>query len=373
MAPGPRDAPRSRSGRRPSRIHEGLVGQRALIGTRYLGDPELRGEYAAEIAPRTRLALGKVLAEVYGAAGASRQGLRVLDLGAGTGAAGEAVRSFFGDTTAVVSVDRVPGPGMVVADLTAPGVPGGLSGRFDLVIAAHLLNELFTALPVEPRIAARARKVVEWCQSLLGDDGTFIIVEPALRETSRELLAARDRLLAAGLQVVAPCLWSGACPALARERDWCHDATAGGSAGARRVDFSYLVLRRSSQTAATTIDRTAINRATVDRTAIDRAADRTAAGEDDQGLFRVVSDPLLEKGRLRIFGCGPAGRHALVRLRRHRTESNAAFDQLERGDLVRLSETTAASDSLRIGPTTTVKRGRPPVLPAAPADQVPAE
>ena len=43
------------------RIHDGLVGERALVGQRYLADPELRRQYAAEIAPRTVAALAKVL------------------------------------------------------------------------------------------------------------------------------------------------------------------------------------------------------------------------------------------------------------------------------------------------------------------------
>ena len=37
--------------RRASRIHRGLTGARSLVGTRYLADPELRREYAEQIAP----------------------------------------------------------------------------------------------------------------------------------------------------------------------------------------------------------------------------------------------------------------------------------------------------------------------------------
>jgi hypothetical protein len=57
------------------------------------------------------------------------------------------------------------------------------------------------------------------------------------------LLAVRDLLVAGGLFVVAPCFFQGPCPALARERDWCHDAVQ----AERRVDFSYLVFGRKAR------------------------------------------------------------------------------------------------------------------------------
>ena len=296
------------SPRRASRIHLGLTGARALVGTRYLADPELRREYAKEIAPRTGAALGRILAEVYGPALAPPA--RALDLGAGTGAAGAALRARFGEALELVSVDRVQGPGIVAADLQRE-VPNVL-GRFDLIVAAHLLGELFLSEPADRRLEALARRVLTWSRALLAEGGLVILVEPALRETSRALLGVRDRLLVAGLGVVAPCFWTGPCPALERERDWCHDAAPVRSAP--RVDFSYLVLR----TAATV------------------APPSTSV--------RVVSDRLVEKGRLKIFGCGPSGRSPIVRLDRASSAANAAFGQLERGDVATIADARAATD-----------------------------
>jgi len=339
-----------RSGRRGSPIHQGLVGERALVGQPYLGDPELRRGYAEEIAPRTGLALAKVLAELYRPRGELAPGQtaprRVLDLGAGTGAAGDAARAFFrvflGSEIEVVSVDRVAPPGGSVAgfftaDLVAPGRPAGVAGQFDLILVAHLLNELFVAVRAPERLAARAAKVRDWCETLLAPGGVLVILEPALRETSRDLLGVRDRLLDAGLRVVAPCLWAGPCPALARERDWCHDAALGASEGpgrrARRVDFSYLALRRAAA----------------------GALPSDGPREPDPELFRIVSDPLVEKGRLRIFGCGPSGRDALVRLDRHRTPANQPFDLVARGDVVRIRAAAPAGDGRRLGAETVVE------------------
>jgi SAM-dependent methyltransferase len=315
-----------------SRIHRGLTGARALVGTPYLADAELRRQYAAEIAPRTGAALAKIFRELD-RGGRPRPPRRVLDLGAGTGAAGAAVRERFGAEVEIVAVDRVPSrgpaPAVVVADLARSLPP--VEGRFDLIVAAHLLGELFLERSPDEQTAARAERVLAWRRALLEREGTIILLEPALRETSRALLAVRDRLVVAGLRVVAPCFWTGPCPALARERDWCHDAAAGVSPGSPRVDFSYLVLRNEPEATAAT----------------------------DGATFRIVSDPLVEKGRLKLWGCGPAGRHALVRLDRQASPANGPFGQLARGDVATVAGTEVAGDGLRVVAETVVRRQVP--------------
>ena len=120
-------------------MHEGLVGARALVGTPYLADHELRREYERDIAPRTRAALAKILPEVYPEDTVAPG--RALDLGTGTGAASEALRAHFGASLDVVAVDRVAAPGVVIANL-ASELPS-VEGRFDLIVAAHLLGELY--------------------------------------------------------------------------------------------------------------------------------------------------------------------------------------------------------------------------------------
>ncbi len=341
-------------GRPPrSRMQQGLVGDRTLVGTRYLADPTLRSEYVRDIAPRTAVALGKILRETFPDPGARAHPLRVLDLGAGTGAAGAAVRAHFGNDTDLSSVDQIPAAGVGhVADITKIRSLSQVkrAGRpFDLLIAAHVLNELYLDETPLERPGRLAALVADWCRFLLTDLGTLIVVEPALRETSRALLGVRDHLVTSGLRIVAPCFFAGPCPALLRERDWCHDAgeshdvageklaargilnrgPAGGSPGGRiahRVDFSYLVIRGSG----------------------DPPTDPT--------LLRIVSDPLPEKGRLKLFGCGLSGRQPIVRLDRHASAANADFDQLKRGDVVRIERATSATDGMRVVPDSTVSR-----------------
>ncbi|HEY5284652.1 MAG TPA: small ribosomal subunit Rsm22 family protein [Polyangia bacterium] len=296
----------------PSRIHRGLVGERALVGESYLADPQLRREYDSEIAPRTMATLESIFAGTTIAVPS-----RVLDLGAGTGAAAKAIRARFGSAE-IVSVDKVPGPGLQRADVTRSVRPLGVEGRFDLIVAAHLLNEL----PLD--MDGRARLVAGWCRDLLQPDGTCILVEPALRATSRDLLAVRDRLIAAGLFVVAPCLLQAPCPALERERDFCHASAQAIAEGRSRVDFSYLVLRKQGVPCT------------------------------DTSRFRIVSDPMKDKGRLRLFACGPAGRQLVMRLDRERSPDNGLLDEIERGAVVSIQGATVQSGDLRCARDTTI-------------------
>jgi hypothetical protein len=286
-----------------------------------MADRELRAEYQAEIAPRTRAAVVRVLDGARERLAGVR---RVLDLGAGTGAAGQAVAECLPGVE-VVPVDKVAATrGVIVADLRREVRPPGLVGDFDLIVAAHLLNELAATATV----AQRAALVFAWARELLAEGGHILLIEPALRETGRDLLGVRDRLVEAGFFVVAPCFWQGPCPALVRDRDWCHDAAPwpGESVGLSRADFAYLLLSRGRED-----------------------------GVRDKRVFRVVSDRLVEKGRLRVFGCGPAGRHPLVRLNRDESGANADFDRVERGDVI-VAETERAGDGLRIGAASRVEK-----------------
>ena len=68
----------------------------------------------------------------------------------------------------------------------------GRKEPFDLIILANCLNEIYADEnnPIKMRVS-----VVADALSLLAPHGTMMIVEPALRETSRALHQVRDRLL----------------------------------------------------------------------------------------------------------------------------------------------------------------------------------
>ena len=66
-------------------------------------------------------------------------------------------------------------------------------------------------------------------------------------------------------------------------------------------------------------------------------------------VFRIVSEPLPSKGRLRYMACGPEGRMGLSLQEKHVTERNRAFEHLLRGDVVEITGTEPRGDGLRLG------------------------
>jgi len=191
-------------------------------------------------------------------------------------------------------------------------------GPFDLIILANCLNELFAAA-VDP-IFSRARLVADLLR-LLKPHGAMMLVEPALRETSRALHQVRDRLLQEQrCTIYSPCLHERNCPALVNPDDWCHeerpwdvpacileiDQEVGFIKDA--LKFSYLLLR---------IDG---------RTIVRRQPD----------VYRVVSELREFKGEKRAWLCNELGRQDVGRLDRNASSENAAVDDWHRGAIVQI-------------------------------------
>jgi SAM-dependent methyltransferase len=193
-------------------------------------------------------------------------------------------------------------------------------GPTDLILAGNALLEL-----PQPEAAARA------LLAQLTPHGHLVIIEPADRVHARALQALRDALLP--LAPTAPCPHAQPCPASMRPRDFCHQArrlplpewwharAAALGASDERMRFSYLVY---------------------------------AAAPEPQphGLVRIISHRIKEKGRTRYFACSDAGALELMRQDRLRSRANAAFDDLGRGALLKLS---ATHSPVKIGVEDTVE------------------
>lgn len=201
------------------------------------------------------------------------------------------------------------GPWLMSVDQQAP---------YDLIIMANCLNELFsrTANPIESRV-----ELVTQLLTRLTPTGTFMIVEPALRDTSRALHQVRDRLIEEKrCTVYSPCLHEDSCPALVSPFDWCHEERGWEPPpGIQKIDdqvgfikdalkFSYLLLRKDG------------------RTIVERRPD----------VYRVVSELRKLKGEKRAWLCNELGRSEIGRQDRLRSDSNAPFDDWHRGAIVQI-------------------------------------
>jgi SAM-dependent methyltransferase len=322
---------------------------------------ELAGDDGA-LCARLKFFLSRDLLKLHGpvaelasvSAFPQRQRLRVLDLGAGVGATSlglsRSLRALgLCERLELIAVDADPDALEIASELctnleSLPGLPIELTsrvhdlrrgwpvvqGRFDVILLGLVLNELEAGGGAH----ALAEQLIG-LSALLADDGVLIVIEPALRETSRALHAVRDRLAAreAAPYVFAPCLArSLSCPMLQRERDYCHERVPYAlperlarlaRAGLRDSDltYSYLTLHRA---------RRSLRELTPEREPL-----------------RAVSGSLPSKGKIELWLCGATAAPRCTRLDRHASEHNAAFEHAQRGSVLTVEPLNVSEDGSR--------------------------
>ncbi|MEU5316049.1 small ribosomal subunit Rsm22 family protein [Streptomyces sp. NPDC021056] len=184
-----------------------------------------------------------------------------VDVGGGTGAATWAVSATWSGTRPVTVLDwaepalalgreiAVANPALAGATWRRSRIGSSLAlESTDLVTVSYVLNELApgdrTALVDAAAGAAQA----------------VVIVEAGTPDGYARVIEARDRLIAAGFHVAAPCPHSAACPIVPGE-DWCHFSTRvsrsslhrqvkGGSLPYEDEKFSYVAAARFPVTPA---------------------------------------------------------------------------------------------------------------------------
>jgi ribosomal protein RSM22 (predicted rRNA methylase) len=328
--------------------------ERDDLGRRYLDVPDYTAAYLSYFFPvnlsKIQLLLDELPLETL--VGAERAGLSLLDVGSGPGTGTLAVLDWLHTShpsrtkeLTVVATDSsaralqyctwlweaycrnagIAGAHLATCEddlrrlLTASRIDRiKQHGPYDMIIMANCLNELFRE-EVDP-IAARTKFVTEFL-SLLKPEGTVMVVEPALRETSRALHLVRDRLLIEKrCTVYSPCLHENNCPALLHPDDWCHEERAWAPPPAiQEIDrevgfikdalkFSYLLLRTDG------------------RTIVERRPD----------TYRVVSELRELKGEKRAWLCNELGRQEVGRQDRLASPQNVAVNQWHRGAIVQI-------------------------------------
>ena len=319
--------------------------RRSALSHSYLESPTLAAAYLNYFLPVNLSKIQVLLNEMPVVL--ADEPFSVLDLGSGPGTGALAVLDWWhgrGNVSglSVVAVDRsmtalqqaeslwrkyCRTANLTGASLQACKVDVGRTGwvkdveprvPFDLIILANCLNE--THADATDPIAMRSSLVTELL-ARLAPQGTLMIVEPALRETSRALHQVRDRLLQEKrCTVYSPCLHENNCPALINPYDWCHEERAweppafiqeiDGEVGFIKdaLKFSYLLLRKDG------------------KTIVDRRPD----------VYRVVSELRHLKGEKRAWLCNETGRPEIGRQDRLASSQNAAFDEWNRGAIVKI-------------------------------------
>jgi hypothetical protein len=179
----------------------------------------------------------------------------------------------------------------------------------------------------------------------------MVVIEPALKTTTRALMALRDTLLAlGGAHVVAPCLHQRACPMRAREGDWCHEARR--IEPTPRVAAIDRIVGRRDERALYAFLATAPGPGPASPIHPADIAAEPSAGVPSN-LVRLVTDTLGSRGKTERLVCRADGELHLMRLLdREVRDGNRAFLDDERGS-VRAIEPMPAND--RITPDTSVR------------------
>lgn len=274
------------------------------------GRPDLAGRqgrlaYLATRLPATYAALRRALAACAARLAAPVRSL--LDLGAGPGSAGWAAAGVFPDLAQLTCLERDRDFLALGRELAAGAPLQALRAAHwleadldrdtalaphDLVVAGFSMGELDE--DAAPRLLARALAAARLA---------VLVVEPGTPAGFERVRALRDRALAQGARVLAPCPHERACPLQAP--DWCHFAARverralhrrlkGGQLGHEDEKFSYVALAPPGAPPA---------------------GDAPA---------RVLRHPLVQPGRITLELCAPEGLRQRVLHKRDGTLWRAA-------------------------------------------------
>ncbi len=291
----------------------------------------------------------------------SKKKLKILDLGSGPGTTILGILDFFSNqkkrpSLEFTAIDSVAENLSIAKDLfklfieninidaslktfkinieKAGAIP---QDTYDIITFSNILNELFCG--DEKKIAKRVSLLITILDRLLASNGSCIIIEPALRDTAREMLKIRDSIIKDKFNIYSPCLINELCPALLNSKDWCHEdipwippviiKEIDKLTGLRKdsLKFSYLVLRKDKLSLSDILEKNS---------------------------YRIVSEPLISKGKIEFFICGNRGRQLITRLDKDKTPSNIQFQELQRGDIVTFKDLIDEGKRLKAGKDTIV-------------------
>jgi len=349
------------------RLQRGLTGERRLIGHLYMDQSELLEAYLGYYWPVSRAQGRHVLAHPALAEYVPAPGWTAIDVGSGPGSLACAWAE--AGCASVCLVDRsrsaldlaqqiIPehmeissGTSLqiktVVSDFVRPDpekIP--FWGSAHLVSFGNCLNEVYSDITdTSLRIKKKKELCMRWAAAL-APGGFLVVIEPALHETSRELLAVRDQLVGDGWKILAPCpgRTTLSCPAFA-----C------GPAQTCYEEFPWLPPVHTERMASELgLDKNILKMCWF---ALQPPCTDPSADSFEPGWMRVVSDSMLNKaGRLRRLLCGVHGRLPLSVPSDSSYATTSGFNDLRRGEYILLESPELRDSGWGIGAGTALVR-----------------
>lgn len=227
---------------------------------------------------------------------------------------------------------------------------------FDLIILGHSLEELFPIRAMRESVD-RAGHFLRAAAQRLRPGGHLLLVESSLPETNSWFLELRDNLVQLGFFVQAPCIWQGACPALASKAPcfaqrqmvkspFLAEIQRAARINASSLKMSYLLLKAPGE-----------------------PAPQLARSSPDETFHRVISPPFDSHLGRRFYLCGEGGKKDLgCRLRDETDHRVATFRSMQRGGLYRLQNAPERKGHIEVDANTRFSLASQPGRPIPEGD-----
>ncbi len=335
-------------------LQRGLTGERRLAGEGYMDSPDTLGSYLLYYYGITHRQITLALNSVINSVEFEKENpCRILDVGAGPAPAAMAIvdlllsKGLREENLSVKLIDSSPKALNLAKKIFSREHPGvslesevlslekklpAIKGSYEFVVASHVFNELWknSSDALEKRFT-----LLERLAEGLTDDGLLLLSDPALLQTSREMIALVGKVKKHGLlRVISPCPVAfneaGLCPlflAEAPESATCHatittdfDATTlriANAAGLKRdaVKMTFFVLKKESSSVTS------------------------------KNTLRVVSDGMLNKsGRVRFLLCDGKKRFPISAKNSDPHATSLGFFSLQRYDAITVTEPELRGD-----------------------------
>lgn len=356
-------------------LSDAFTEDRNSLPVNYFNNPVLRSGYLLYFLPVNFLKIVRIMKE-FSPQELTRGQIRILDLGAGPGTGMLGMMAFYAemirqkrikdawlDFTLIDQNYPVLKDAHSLHDAYKDHLEGQFAGfksfcsvknydlrrgglerflrnfKYHVIILQNFLNE-FHSHGDQLAIVSQLIK-----HHLEPKTGKLVIIEPALRNTARNLQTIRDQLVKEErlAHVHAPCLHQDVCPLNHfNQRDWCHFYLSWKCPNfIRKVDrlignkkdwlaLSYLVLGLAER-------------------------DWQATFKRPEQTWRVISNLMPSKGKKEVVLCGPPGRYHLSRLDKDRSTANKEFAEIHRGDLAEFD--AGAPKGFRVDGESRVGRG----------------
>ncbi|MEI6806054.1 MAG: small ribosomal subunit Rsm22 family protein, partial [Myxococcaceae bacterium] len=214
-------------------LWKALTQERADSLSDYFRKPALRRAYLGYYMPLYAMKIASLLESLN----LPFKNPKVLDLGAGPLSGTFGAHLAFGGLSQSVAVDREIGPmragveffeGLLKKKLDIKLVQANLKGpsyfwkpdfKPDIIIMAHVLNEFGSG----SRYLESKHLLISQAMKLLDKNGVLVVIEPASKVASRDIMAIRNWLHEEGqVKIIAPCPETDRCPLLLSRNNWCH-------------------------------------------------------------------------------------------------------------------------------------------------------